>query len=82
MSAGALIGDAVESYFKRQRRIPSGQPWFPFDQTDYIIGGLLFSMPFAVLPVWLILWVFGLYFGLHLLSSYIGYRLGLKELPI
>lgn len=82
MSAGALIGDAVESFFKRQRKIASGQPWFPFDQTDYIIGGLIFVLPFGVLHLWLILWVVGLYFGLHLVSSYIGYLLGLKELPI
>ena len=82
MSAGALIGDAVESFFKRQRRIPSGKPWFPFDQTDYIIGGLLFALPFMIIPLAYIGWIFGLYFGLHLLTSYIGYRLGLKELPI
>lgn len=82
MSAGALIGDAVESFFKRQRGIQSGKAWFPFDQTDYIIGGLLFTLPFGVLPLWLIVWVFVMYFGLHLISSYIGYLLGLKDEPI
>lgn len=82
MSFGALAGDAVESFFKRQRSIPSGKPWFPFDQTDYIIGGLLFSLPLTIVPVWLVLSVFALYFGLHLLVSYIGYLLGFKELPI
>lgn len=82
MSFGALVGDAVESFFKRQRGIKSGQPWFPFDQTDYIVGGLIFAMPLIFLPLWIIAWVFGLYFGLHLLSSYIGYLLGLKDLPI
>ena len=82
MSAGALIGDAVESFFKRQRGIQSGKAWFPFDQTDYIIGGLLFTLPFGVLPLWLLVWVFVMYFGLHLLSSYIGYLLGLKDEPI
>lgn len=82
MSAGALIGDAVESFFKRQRGIPSGNAWFPFDQTDYIIGGLLFTLPFGILPLWLVVWVFAIYFGLHLVSSYIGYLLGLKDKPI
>lgn len=82
MSAGALFGDAVESFFKRQRGVSSGSSWFPFDQTDYIIGGLLFTLPFGILPLWLVVWVFILYFGLHLLSSYIGYLLGLKEKPI
>ena len=82
MSAGALVGDAVESFFKRQRRIASGKPWFPFDQTDYIIGGLVFALPFMIIPASVIGLIFVLYFGLHLVTSYIGYRLGLKELPI
>jgi len=82
MSAGALIGDAVESFFKRQRGVKSGDAWFPFDQTDYIIGGLLFTLPFGILPLWLIVWVFVIYFGLHLISSYIGYLLSLKDKPI
>lgn len=82
MSAGALVGDALESFFKRQRGIPSGHAWFPFDQTDYIIGGLLFTLPFGLLPLWLVVWVFVMYFGLHLLFSYVGYLLGLKEKPI
>ncbi len=82
MSCGALVGDAVESFFKRQRGIPSGSSWFPFDQTDYIIGGLVFTLPFGLLPLWLVAWVFGLYFGLHLLSSYVGYLVGLKDKPI
>lgn len=82
MSAGALVGDAVESFFKRQRGIASGKAWFPFDQTDYIIGGLLFTLPFGILPLWLVVWTFVIYFGLHLLSSYVGYLLGLKNDPI
>lgn len=82
MSLGALVGDAVESFFKRQHGIPSGTTWFPFDQTDYIIGGLLFTLPFGLLPLWLVLWVSVLYFGLHLLSSYVGYLVGLKDRPM
>lgn len=82
MAAGALIGDAVESFFKRQRNIPAGKAWFPFDQTDYIIGGLLFLAPFGVLTAWFVGWVLVLYFGLHLIASYTGYLLGLKDQPI
>jgi CDP-2,3-bis-(O-geranylgeranyl)-sn-glycerol synthase len=82
MGFGALLGDAIESFFKRQARVKPGNTWFPFDQIDYIIGGLLFSLPvitlgvkyyFLILVVWLLL---------HLISSYIGYLLGLKTKPI
>lgn len=82
MGFGALAGDAVESFFKRRRGIKPGNAWFPFDQTDYIIGGLLFVVPFAPLSTPLILAVFVIYFGLHLITSYIGFLLGLKPKPL
>ena len=37
LGAGALIGDAVESFFKRQLDIESGKSWFPYDQIDYCL---------------------------------------------
>jgi CDP-2,3-bis-(O-geranylgeranyl)-sn-glycerol synthase len=79
---GALYGDAVESFFKRQQGTSSGQTWFPFDQIDYILGGLL-----AVAPLALFSWteagviIVG-YFGLHLVATYIGYLLKLRDRPI
>lgn len=39
--AGALLGDAVESGFKRRQGLKSGQSWVPFDQVDYSIGALV-----------------------------------------
>ena len=41
---GALIGDALKSFFKRRINIEPGMSWFPFDQIDYIIGGIVFSL--------------------------------------
>lgn len=79
---GALIGDAIESFFKRQKDIAPGQSWFAFDQTDYIIGALLLILPFVQLPLWAIVTIFFVYFGLHLVVAYIGYRIGLKNKPI
>jgi CDP-2,3-bis-(O-geranylgeranyl)-sn-glycerol synthase len=40
---GALLGDSVESFFKRQFGIKEGRPFIPFDQIDYILGFLLFA---------------------------------------
>lgn len=79
---GALAGDAIESFLKRQSGVKPGDSWFPFDQIDYIIGALLAILPFQPLPLWVVATVFIVYFGLHLLVSYIGYRLGLKDKPI
>ena len=41
---GALIGDIVESFFKRRIGIDRGEDWIPFDQLDFIIGALLLSL--------------------------------------
>jgi CDP-2,3-bis-(O-geranylgeranyl)-sn-glycerol synthase len=82
LGAGALTGDAVESFFKRQRGVPPGVSWFPFDQIDYIIGGLVFVYPLTLIPFVLMFGILILYFGLHLLVAYIGYLLGFKKTPI
>ncbi|MCA9331321.1 CDP-archaeol synthase [Candidatus Saccharibacteria bacterium] len=79
---GALAGDAVESFFKRQIGVKPGDKWFPFDQIDYIIGGLLAVSPFVSLQIDDVLRVLVIYFGLHLITSYIGYLIGFKKTPI
>lgn len=82
LSFGALCGDTIKSFFKRRSKVEPGKSWFPFDQIDYIIGGLAFIAPFGLLTFANIIAIFTVYFGLHLSVSYIGYRLGLKKDPI
>lgn len=80
---GALMGDAIGSFFKRQLGIKPGERWFPFDQLDYIAGGLLASALVVQLNHW---WQVGsvilVWFGMHLIASYIGWLLGLKPKPL
>jgi CDP-2,3-bis-(O-geranylgeranyl)-sn-glycerol synthase len=80
--AGALLADAAESFFKRQKGVPPGESWFPFDQIDYIIGGCLFSLAVVQLAWTKYLLVLVVWFLMHLASSYIGYLLNLKDKPI
>lgn len=82
LGIGALGGDAIESFFKRQLRILSGESWFPFDQLDYILGGLLLAAPFFPVPLSIIAGVFIIFFVLHLTTAYAGFLLGLKDKPI
>lgn len=79
---GALGGDAIESFFKRQRNVAPGQGWFPFDQLDYIIGGAIATAPFVALSLVQYAWLVFLWLIVHLVASAIGYLLGLKEKPI
>jgi len=41
---GALLGDIVESFFKRRIGKERGQDWFVFDQLDFIVGALFLSL--------------------------------------
>jgi CDP-2,3-bis-(O-geranylgeranyl)-sn-glycerol synthase len=76
---GALGGDAIESFFKRQRGIAPGKGWFPFDQIDYIVGGAIATMPFVSLSVLQYGWLLILWLLVHIVSTVVGYYLGLKD---
>lgn len=82
LSFGALFGDMVKSFFKRQFNVASGKSWFPFDQLDYIVGGLVFSTIFVSLSLRQYIFIIVVWFLMHLTSSYIGYLLKLKKDPI
>lgn len=80
--AGALLADAMESFFKRQLDIEPGRSWFPFDQLDYILGGILFSSLVVQLSIGKYILIALVWFCMHLIASYIGYLTGLKKQPI
>lgn len=82
LGAGALIGDAVGSFLKRQVGVPDGQSWFPFDQIDYIVGGLLVSSFVIDMPHYRYWIIFVVWFLVHLLAGVIAYAIGLKKRPI
>lgn len=79
---GALGGDAIESFFKRQRNVAPGKGWFPFDQTDYIIGGALVTAPFVHLNVRQYVELLLLWLLVHVVVTYLGYLVGLRDRPI
>lgn len=66
----------LKASFKRQRC--AGKSWFPFDQIDYIIGGLFVSSIVVQLSITEYLAVAVTWFVLHVVSAYIGYLLKLK----
>lgn len=79
---GALLGDAIESSFKRRIGVAPGKAWFPFDQLDYIIGGVAFTLLYVQLNLLEYVLIFLIWFTLHPISTVIGYFLKLKESPI
>lgn len=78
---GALAGDAIKSFFKRRRNLPPGATWPPFDQLDFVIGGLLATAFIVRIPILIIILIVVITPALHLLTNKIGYKLGLKSHP-
>jgi CDP-2,3-bis-(O-geranylgeranyl)-sn-glycerol synthase len=79
---GALAGDAVKSFFKRQRNIPPGKSWVPFDQIDYIVGGVLLSALYIQLSIWDYFLLFLMYLLLHPFNTVLGYFVKLRKEPL
>jgi len=79
MPFGALIGDAVESFFKRQKGIKSGGTWWLFDQIDFVIGCFIFVSPLFIPELKNI--IFLLIFSpiLSFLSHRIGYYIKILD---
>ncbi|VVB81729.1 CDP-archaeol synthase [uncultured archaeon] len=79
LGIGALIGDAVKSFFKRRAGIKPGQSWIPFDQIDFTIGALAFGS-FVFFPGWLyaVLVVIISAVG-HILINHLGFYLGVQK---
>ncbi|HEX8932489.1 MAG TPA: CDP-archaeol synthase [Patescibacteria group bacterium] len=79
---GALAGDAMKSFFKRQMGIIPGRSWVPFDQTDYIIGGIIFSWFYFPLTLYQYMLLFMVWVLLHPLTTFLGYLLRLRRHPL
>lgn len=79
MGGGAIIGDMVESFFKRKFEIKEGKPWIPWDQLDFVLGGLIFSFLVFVPPAEIFLLILILSPLLHIVVNYIGYLLGIRK---
>ncbi|HWY79190.1 MAG TPA: CDP-archaeol synthase [Candidatus Sulfotelmatobacter sp.] len=79
---GALTGDAVKSFFKRQAGIQPGMSWFPFDQVDYIIGGVILSLFYIHLSIVDYVVLFIVWFLVHPLMTFLGYFFKLRRRPL
>ena len=79
LSFGALAGDSIKSFFKRRVGIKSGNSWIPFDQMDYVLGALLFSV-FLVKYSW---WEFSVIILIsvigHIVISHLAFYLKIRE---
>lgn len=76
----ALVGDSIESFFKRQFGIKPGKPFIPFDQLDYALGVIAFSYLFTPHLTWQMILVL-LLLGpiLSVITTKVGYMLRFRD---
>ena len=79
LGAGAILGDLLKSYYKRQAGIAPGIPWIPWDQLDFVMGALVGSLILFVPPAEVILTLLLISPLLHMLVNMIGYGLGINK---
>jgi CDP-diglyceride synthetase len=79
LSVGIIFGDIFFAFIKRRLKLRPGVAFIPFDQTNYVIGALIFLQPYLhmELKFWGILFL--LTFFVHILCNRIGYNLGLHK---
>jgi CDP-2,3-bis-(O-geranylgeranyl)-sn-glycerol synthase len=79
LGLGAMLGDCTKSFIKRQRDMKPGSSLFPLDQLDFIIGGLLFAIPFEIPSITTVLLLLFLTPVAHVVTNYAAYRMRLKK---
>jgi len=84
---GALLGDLVAAFLKRRLNIVPGGMLPIIDQVDFVIGAVVFSLPFSLpLPLGIQFWevvVVALLITppIHLFTNFCAYKLKLKKHP-
>lgn len=77
----ALAGDAAKSFIKRRIGKKPGERWFPFDQIDFVLGGLVLLSFYADISYKLWIVILGLGIIFHVAVNRIGYALKIKNTP-
>ncbi|NQV08990.1 CDP-archaeol synthase [Candidatus Woesearchaeota archaeon] len=79
MGFGAIAGDMIESFFKRRLNIKPGQKFIPFDQTDWILGMIIFTSFVYVYTLSTVVFLIITAFVLHILFRFLGYHLKISK---
>ncbi len=79
LGLGALTGDLVKSFFKRRLGIEPGAKFVPFDQTDFVVGALIFIMPIFDVTLKIFITTLLLSFILHITTNHIAFYLKIRN---
>jgi len=83
LSIGAMIGDILGAFIKRRLGLNPGEPVLLLDQLLFIITALGLSTILNLLKLSLFEWLMAitLTFILHIITNFLAYVAGLKDVP-
>lgn len=76
---GAMLGDTAKSFFKRRIGIAPGNAWLPWDQLDFILGGLLALAFWVRLSMLDLLAVLAFSFIADIIVNHLSFYIGIRE---
>lgn len=79
MGFGAIAGDSIKSFFKRQRGIAPGSSWLVCDQLDFFFGASLLLSVVQPLPLLPWMAVLPIVFVCDVVVAALAYQFGLKD---
>lgn len=79
LSVGALTGDIVKSFIKRRLGRKPGSMFQPWDGIDYMVGAIIFIMPWYNVHIWGALFLIVIGPLLSLMMNTLAYSIGWKE---
>jgi len=79
LGTGVVIGDLVESFFKRRFDLKPGRSFIPWDQLDFVIGSIIFIYPFYKLTLTQIITILILSFALHVFVNHTAHYLKIRK---
>ena len=79
MGSGALTGDLIKSFFKRRIGLKPGTKFVPFDQTDFVVGALIFIMPIFELTLKIFVTSLLLSFVLHIIVNHLAFYMKIRN---
>lgn len=78
---GGVFGDIIASFFKRRLGFEKGQAVPLLDQLDFVIGGVILTLPIRIPSVEEIAVIFIVTFIIHRASNYLAFKIKMKEVP-
>jgi CDP-2,3-bis-(O-geranylgeranyl)-sn-glycerol synthase len=82
LGCGALLGDLTGSFIKRRSGLKRGESFLFMDQLGFLLTALILVYPIFPWPIEWAIFLLPLTLGLHIILNFVGYIIGLQDVPL